>query len=133
MMDGDRPLNRLGPVPSRPLDQLRHEVRFGCDLIPNINCAAHFADAPPYGIEQFHLEDHRVTRNDLVFEFAIVDLDEIGIVFTLRHGIDTKDASGLGQRLYLQDAGHYGIPGEMTYEKGFVEGNVLDPDDSPVR
>jgi len=52
-----------------------------------------------------------------VFEFTVVDLEEISIIFSGGHGIDTKDASCLRQRFDLQNAGHDGVAGEVADKK----------------
>ena len=115
------------------LYKLRHEVRFGSDFVPDIHRSTHLADPAPDGIEKLHFQDHRVTGDHFVFEFAVVDLEEVGVVLTGRHGIDTEDPAGLGQGLDLKDAGHNGVAGEMADEKRFIERDVFDTDDVPVR
>ena len=115
------------------LYKLRHEVCFGRNFVTYIDGSTHFADSAPDGIEKFHLQDHRVTGDHFVFEFTVVDLEEVRVIFARGHGIDAEYPAGLCQRLDLQDAGHNRVAGEVADKEGFVERDILDPDDMPVR
>ena len=84
------------------------------------------AYAPPYGGDEFQIENQRISRNHLVLELGVFYFHEKGdIVFRVGYALQGQQSSALCHGLYLQNSGHNRGAGEVTYEEGLVHSHVL--------
>src|SRR5690348_14750766 len=96
------------------LYDLCYQIGFGNYFVADKNSSFHFTNSTAYWIHQFHLENERVTWNNLVLEFTVVDFEKIGIVIMIRIIGNSEYASRLSQGFYLQYTRHHTIPRKMT-------------------
>jgi antitoxin ParD1/3/4 len=78
------------------------------------------------------LHDQGVAGNNFLFEFAVVNLHKIGIIFTGRQTVDGKDSPSLCKGFNLQNTRHYRVSWKMPGKKRLVERYILDTDNMGI-
>src|SRR5581483_2303061 len=112
----------------------RHELAtddgFAHALVSYIDGALHANRGEP-PCQHFHLDAQLVAGNNRATEARAFDAGEYHqLVFAIGHFCEQQRAPGLGDGFHHQYPGHDGKPREVTGEKRFIDGNVLERDNA---